>query len=177
MAKFLLNKLPEKDQLISRMSESYPEVDPVNLHAHIWLRLVGSTVEGALEQFCAPYDISPGRYLMMTILEFRSEGAKPSELAEQLGVTQATVTGLLDGLERSGFARRKEHSKDKRACVAHLTEKGRKFVAKVRPEINKKIQNLYASVSDADKSQLIVLLEKVFRSCKDALDNPKPTKA
>ena len=46
------------------------------------------------------------------------------QLAEALGVTPRNVTGLLNALERDGFAIREPHPTDRRATLVSLTEKG-----------------------------------------------------
>src|SRR5256885_4071901 len=46
----------------------------------------------------APHGLSEGRFVLLFLLESASEGLAPNHLAEQAGITRATVTGLLDGL-------------------------------------------------------------------------------
>ncbi|KAA9150109.1 MarR family transcriptional regulator, partial [Delftia sp. BR1] len=51
----------------------------------------------------APHGLSEGRFVLLFLLESASEGLAPNHLAEQAGITRATVTGLLDGLEREAL--------------------------------------------------------------------------
>ena len=53
--------------------------------------------------------------------------------AQKLGVTPATVTGLIDGLERTGQVRRERQRKDRRGVQVRLTPRGAKFLAEVMP--------------------------------------------
>lgn len=46
------------------------------------------------------------------------------DLADTLGVTPRNVTGLLDGLETTGFVARTPHPSDRRATLVQLTLKG-----------------------------------------------------
>ncbi len=46
------------------------------------------------------------------------------DLADTLRVTPRNVTGLLDGLETTGFVARTPHPSDRRATLVHLTPKG-----------------------------------------------------
>jgi DNA-binding MarR family transcriptional regulator len=55
--------------------------------------------------------------------------SRPRELAEALRVSPRNVTGLLDGLEATGFVARTMHPSDRRATLVTLTEHG-KAVAK-----------------------------------------------
>lgn len=164
MTKFLFKAIPRSEELLKAFSLHYPEAHPLSLYTHMWVRLMGSTVEDAVDSFMSLHGVSSGRYLIMMILEFRPEGMKPSEIASYLSVTQATVTGLIDGLEKTGWAKRKEHQKDRRACVVVLTDKGRKFISKVRPDFNLWLGEAYSGLQDDEKLQLISLIEKCFKS-------------
>ena len=63
-------------------------------------------------------------FVLMAVIEF--EGALPSQLAEKTDSDRATITGLVDRLERDGWLQRKAVPGDRRALSIHLSEKGRK---------------------------------------------------
>ena len=52
----------------------------------------------------------------------------PSNIAKEVQLSQATVTNLVDRLERNGLVLRRKSTADKRAVEVHLTEKGRHMV-------------------------------------------------
>ncbi|MEG1455356.1 MAG: MarR family transcriptional regulator, partial [Comamonas sp.] len=58
------------------------------------------SLAAAIDRDCAQvlsgYGLSEGRFVLLFLLEAASAGLAPRELAEQAGVTRATVTGLLD---------------------------------------------------------------------------------
>ena len=45
-------------------------------------------------------------------------------IADALEVSPRNVTGLVDGLVRTGFVRREPHPTDRRATLVHLTDQG-----------------------------------------------------
>jgi len=55
------------------------------------------------------------------------EGLRPSQLADQRGVTKQSVNDLLGHLERQGYLVRVPDSADGRARVIRLTSKGRRL--------------------------------------------------
>ena len=55
-------------------------------------------------------------------------------MAERAGVTRATVTGLLDGLERDGFLRREADEVDRRRVQVLLSAKGKAIATKLFAE-------------------------------------------
>lgn len=166
MATFLFKILPGKEELLKTISASYPEADPLSLYTHMWLRLLGTTLEDSVETFLRRLDMSSGRFLLLMFLELRPQGMKPSEIATNLSVTQATVTGLIDGLEHTGFVQRREHAKDRRACVVTLTEKGQTFIRENRPHFTRRLSEIYSPLATEERQQLIGLLEKLFQTLK-----------
>ena len=67
---------------------------------------------------------SEGKFVLLFLLHGQSGGLSPHELAERAGVTRATVTGLLDGLERDGFLRREADEVDRRRVQVLVERKG-----------------------------------------------------
>ena len=51
-------------------------------------------------------------------------GCSMASLAQRLGVTPSTTTGLVDRLEEEGFVRREPHPSDRRATLLWLSRKG-----------------------------------------------------
>lgn len=138
----------------------------MSLYTHLWVRLIGSALENYVDDYLRRIDISSGRFLILMHLEVNASGMKPSEIATSLGVTQATITGLIDGLVQTNLATRKEHEKDRRACIVQLTDKGGLFIREHRPLFNKHIAQVYELLSQEDQDQLIQLCEKLFQKLK-----------
>ena len=63
--------------------------------------------------------------LVMQAIE-REGSPSTSTLARQISVSQATMTRIIDRLERAGLVRRQKSSMDKRVVNISLTEPGRK---------------------------------------------------
>ncbi len=55
----------------------------------------------------------------------RRQDAHQRALADAVGVTPRTMTGLIDGLESTGFVARRPDPRDRRATRIELTAKGR----------------------------------------------------
>jgi DNA-binding MarR family transcriptional regulator len=54
-------------------------------------------------------------------------GQRPTELADQIGITKQSVNDLLSHLEQHGYLIREPDLVDRRARVVHLTPKGRRL--------------------------------------------------
>ena len=122
---------------------------------------------GAIDRDCvarlAPKRLSEGKFVLLFLLHGQSQGLSPHELAAGAGVTRATITGLLDGLERDGFVQRQAGQEDRRKIAVTLTGKGRTAAAKLFKEHTAWIGSLFAGLSSADQRQLGELLARVWR--------------
>jgi DNA-binding MarR family transcriptional regulator len=63
-------------------------------------------------------------FILAQVIE--SEGDTPSQLAEKTLTDRATVTGLIDRLERDGWVERRPNKDDRRALSIFLSKKGKK---------------------------------------------------
>ena len=67
-------------------------------------------------------EIQPGHHTLLRHLG--EDGARPSELAAQAGVTRQAVTKTLDDLERVGLVEREPDPADGRGVVVRYTPRG-----------------------------------------------------
>ncbi|MGF1544962.1 MAG: MarR family winged helix-turn-helix transcriptional regulator [Parvularculaceae bacterium] len=87
--------------------------------------------------------------------------AKPSLIARDVQLSQATVTTILDRLERSGFVRRERSLADRRVVEVELTEAG---AAKLRdaPEmLQADFFMKFNQLEDWERASLIASLQRV----------------
>lgn len=82
-------------------------------------------------------------------------------LSQNLQITQATVTPLVDRLVAKGFVIKQNSETDKRAKVVSLTEKGFEVLLKNREEERARIQGLLEHLGSEDTEHLIRILEKI----------------
>jgi DNA-binding MarR family transcriptional regulator len=85
----------------------------------------------------------------------------PSELGERLIVTRATVTGLLDSLERTGFVRRSANPADRRSLVVEITPAGLTVVQELRTIVHRHEKAWMSSLSDSDLRRYIEYLHRI----------------
>ena len=98
---------------------------------------------------------------MLFLLDVAPDGLAPNALAELAGVTRATVTGLLDGLEREELIARHINVNDRRALCIRLTSKGKELASTVIDQHGLWIAGLFSNLSAAERKQLTRLLDKV----------------
>lgn len=87
----------------------------------------------ALESF----DITFPRYEALMLLYLSRKGELPlGKMGVRLQVHRTSVTNLIDGLERSGYALRVPHPSDRRTTLAKITKDGRKVASAATEKLN-----------------------------------------
>jgi DNA-binding MarR family transcriptional regulator len=107
-----------------------------------------------------PLGVSAAGGLVLGLL--RDNGAlSPSDLGQRLIVTRATVTGVVDSLERRGYVRRTPNPADRRSLLVELTPGGRRVVQEVRTLIHRNEKAWMSQLSDTELRAYIELLHRV----------------
>ena len=123
------------------------------------------SLAAAIDRDCAallaPHGLSEGRFVLLFLLDAAPDGLAPAVLAQQAGVSRATVTGLLDGLERAALVARQADANDRRALRICLTPQGRQVAQAVFAQHGRWIASLFGPLDAAERAQLARLLDKV----------------
>ena len=109
--------------------------------------------------------LSRARLSALSVVVFRGP-LTLGELAAAEGVRSATMTGIVNGLEREGLVRRRPHGTDRRAVQVEATAAGRRLLDRARARRLKLVTSKLADVSDAELDVLeraADLLEERFR--------------
>jgi MarR family transcriptional repressor of emrRAB len=170
---FYLRDIPKYEAICQRM-QRYPEVDPAAVESSLVLLRVASDMVTALEGYLARNNTSQGRFTVLMVLNRDpSRGLAPSDLARRCGVTRATMTGLLNGLERDGLATREPDHHDRRMATVRLTDEGIRYLDKILPDYYRRTAALMANLAQEEKLLLEKLLWKVNDGIK-AYSDPAP---
>ncbi len=102
----------------------------------------------------------PARILLAT-LEGSPEPLSHSAIGERLLVTGASVTSLVDTLERRGLVTRTRATVDRRIVLVELTGEGRRMVDAFLPEVTALHAVEFSVLDEAEREQLVNLLAKV----------------
>ncbi|WP_366932642.1 MarR family winged helix-turn-helix transcriptional regulator [Sphingopyxis sp.] len=76
-------------------------------------------------------------------------------------VTRATVTGLLDNLERDGLVDRLRRKDDKRRVDVFLTKKGQALMESMMPDHCARVASGLDGLTKAEKRQMIEYRHKI----------------
>lgn len=148
--------------VFARRRASFEGVDPLSLRACQDLLRVAKRSLAAFGAEFARHGISPGRYSVLMELYHASVALAPSELAARIGVTRATVTGLVEGLLDEGLLAREQSSAgDRRRKEVRLSARGRRLLERLLPQLFANMVGLVASLSARERRDLRRLLRKI----------------
>ncbi|WP_093273368.1 MarR family winged helix-turn-helix transcriptional regulator [Saccharopolyspora shandongensis] len=105
------------------------------------------------------YGLTPQQGQLLCVLMPRPHGM--SELGAMLGLAKSSLTGLVDRTVRNGLVQREPDPQDTRAVRVALTAQGSKLAAEFYAETCRRIEELPASLSPADRDALADLLGRV----------------
>jgi DNA-binding MarR family transcriptional regulator len=164
MPLLMLKDLPRYECLLELVGR-FPDLDPSACEAYLNLLRAGDEAFRQAESFFTLHGLSPGRFTLLMLLYDKMAGQPlpqtPAQLADKAGVTRATITGLVDTLERDGLVRREHDSGDRRMMLVRLTEKGHAAIEEILPLHFKRMATLMAPLSDNERKTLVKLLNKV----------------
>lgn len=147
--------------VMRRLATRYPEMDISAVEAMSALLRVAAMILNATDEQLSRRRTSRGKISLLFFLNRDPEApATPSALAEGIGVTRATITGLLDGLEKDGMVAREEGD-DARSIKVRMTSKGRRFLESLLPDRYRRVRELMKGLSQNERAALRKLLEKV----------------
>ena len=89
------------------------------------------------------------------------------DLADALRVSARNVTGLVEGLQATGFVGRTVHPRDRRATLVTLTEQGTAVARAMQTDEQRLARFLFSDVSDHDVDRLAATLDHVVGQLRD----------
>jgi DNA-binding MarR family transcriptional regulator len=156
-----LRQLPS-EKAFKDFAERYPEMDPSATMCCGLLLLLSGDMIAALERYLGQHKLSQGRfYTLLTLLRFPEKKACPSELAKRIGVTRATLTGFVNGLEKDGLVVREVNREDRRKILVHLTSEGNQKLESVIPEYYRRVRLVLQVLSEEERSQLMAFISQI----------------
>lgn len=91
----------------------------------------------------------------------RAGKAMPSSVAQSVSLTQATVTSLVDKLERRGLVTRRRDTEDRRRIWIEPTDAGRAAMAAAPDLLQERFRTRFNQLEDWEQSMVIAALERV----------------
>lgn len=91
------------------------------------------------------------------------------QLAKDISLSQATVTTILDRLEKRGYVYRQRSERDKRKVHAFLTEQGKEVLENAPTPLQEQFTQRFAKLESWEQAMILASLQRVA-SMMDAQD-------
>ncbi|MDG4861510.1 MarR family transcriptional regulator [Streptomyces sp. T-3] len=114
------------------------------------------------EQALGDLDLERQEFDTLHKLAGRGGKAAPSDLAADLDLARASITGRLDTLERRGFVRRTPSKADRRRVDVELTEEGRRIWRSSMAAIGNEEHRLFGVLSQEERARLSGMMRQIM---------------
>ena len=84
-----------------------------------------------------------------------------TQISQRMGVSQATVTSLVDKLVRQGMVERQRSEKDRRQTNIVVTEKGAAAIVRAPDALQQRYVRKFEALEDWEQAMLVAALERV----------------
>ena len=148
-------------QIVPDFGERYPNSSALATECAMNLVFTADLLVKRISELLKPFDLSPASGLVLSILADSETPLPPNQIADRLIISRATVTGLIDSLERRGYVRRQPHQSDRRMLLIEPTDTGRQVADAFRPIVHQQQRVWMEALNEQEQGQLIDFLKRV----------------
>jgi DNA-binding MarR family transcriptional regulator len=123
---------------------------------------------GLANRTLARHDLSTTGREVLAVLDGAAGPLTAGEIAARVLVTTASMTAVLDTLERRGLLRRIPDRADRRRVLVEITGEGRTLVDAFLPEMAALQAAVWEPVPEPDRDRLVALLELLLERARTA---------
>lgn len=91
----------------------------------------------------------------------KQQDCSVSQLTRAIHLSQATVTGILDRLEKRGLIARHRSEQDKRCVQVVMTDLGEKILADAPPLLQEEFTRQFSKLEDWEQAQILSSLQRI----------------
>ncbi|NEA58920.1 MarR family transcriptional regulator [Streptomyces sp. SID13666] len=155
------------DEHVERWLPVLPDLDPDIEGAVTRMKMIAHHLRRFRDQSLADYDLQRHEFETLHALAGRGGKASPSELASDLDMAPASVTGRLDTLAHRGFVRRTPSATDRRRVDIELTEEGRATWLGSMDVLGHEEYRLLGALDAGERRTLSDLLRRILLAAED----------
>ncbi len=148
-------------EVLQKIRQGFSRRDVQGLTAVFTLRGTAQRVDNAISEWMSGSVGSAARYqVLMALWASGGKGISHTEIVTAMGVTRATVSGLMAGLERDGLVKSCLDAVDRRKQIARLTQKGEAVIKKQHALNVAKFDTAFSSFTSEELARLTELLHR-----------------
>ncbi|MBK9518395.1 MAG: MarR family transcriptional regulator [Anaeromyxobacter sp.] len=143
-----------------------PGADGRRLHGLLVELMRRRSLRDPIAATCAELDLSAPQVHALLALGHDGPLAM-GDLARRVAVTEKTVTGLIDRLERDGLCARARDAEDRRVVHVGLTPRGAALHRRMDAEVLERLTGLLGRLDAADRRDLFRIIHKLTHEVED----------
>jgi DNA-binding MarR family transcriptional regulator len=124
------------------------------------LSSLGYAVSRLFRQTLAPLGLEPREFAILRVVG-AAEGLSQQAAGERLQIPASRMVAFVDALEAGMLLERRHNPRDRRTRTLYLTEEGRELLNRAFVLAAELERHLCAQLGDAERQQLLDLLERV----------------
>jgi DNA-binding MarR family transcriptional regulator len=136
------------------------EVSSLEAHTGYWLRFVSNHVSHAFKVKVERHGVTVAEWVVMRALFARND-ARPSELAQSVGLTRGAISKLVDRLARKDLVRCRIDPADRRAQIVMLSASGRRLVPRLAALADDNDAEMFGHLPPEQKALLLSVLRAI----------------
>jgi MarR family transcriptional regulator for hemolysin len=136
-----------------------PTAPPIGLHLASAARIVRRAFDEALAEAGGSLPV----WLVLLNLKMGRPGNQ-RELAEAVGVREATLTHHLNSMDAEGLITRQRHTTNRRIHVVELTDPGEETFLRLRAAAVAFDKRLRAGITEKEAANLVGVLDRLIRN-------------
>jgi DNA-binding MarR family transcriptional regulator len=120
----------------------------------------GGSLRDPVAASCADHDLTPTQ--IHALLWLGHDGPLTmGELARRVSVTEKTITGIVDRLERDGHLARERDAGDRRVVRVRLTSRGAAVYGRIDRHMDEGVARLLGLLAPEDRSALLRIADRL----------------
>ncbi len=155
-------------KLAPDFEDRYPDSSAAATECAMNLVLTADLLEKRISSLILPLGLSPATGLVLSILADSEAPVSPNLIADRLIISRASVTSLLDSLEKRGYIKRQPHPSDRRMLWVEMTASGRQAANQFRPIVHQHQKVWLSALSESEQEQLIQMLHRLQAALMDS---------
>lgn len=159
----LIKELPDK-KTIKKLTKDEDDVNISSIITMLTMLKASSDILVAIDKYFTTKDLSHSRFSALSVLNKTEKGLYPNELADELGVSRATASTIISGLEKSELAKTEKAENDGRMKSIKITEKGRALYEELLPEYFSLLSSYTEGLSKKDMKSASEMMQTMIEN-------------
>lgn len=138
----------------------HPATEELDLHPTARIARISRLLRHGFDEQLEPYGLTAVQFALLNRLS-QVDGLVQAELGRRMAIEPATLTGIVQRLERDGWVRRGCDPENRRLQRVWLTDKARDVMPALRRIQSRRRRKIFAGFSAEDLARLEELLERM----------------